>query len=230
MKKIRIVLLSALLSMMVKVSVAQKFLPAFDTFSSKKESLLVNLKGDTIRFFIKDLDRKKGLIVNVEGKTVDGNKFEYKAEEITFMALPPSDYAKLSTTSETVSSINRIQKRDTKELSREYALFYQEYLADKERTVLLQLVNPDFCEKIRVYDDPFASKTGGVSYGGMQLTGGDDKSFYVKWSGKTERMKKKEYDDKALLYYANCSKFKEQFKKIKWSNFEEHVLFNENCE
>jgi len=230
MKKSYVILSLLLVSVFSKTALAQRFLPAFNNFSGKKESLLVNQKGDTIHFFIKDLDRKKGLIVNVEGKTLDGQKFEYNAEEITFMALAPSDLAKLGATSETTSSINRIQKRDMKELSRDYALFYQEYLEDKKRTVLLQLVNPTFCEKIRVYDDPFASQTGGVSYGGMQVTGGDDKSYYVKFNGKTERLKKKEYNEKAEAYYSNCSKFKEQYKKTKWVDFEEHIWFNENCQ
>jgi hypothetical protein len=205
---------------------AQKFLPSFDRFA-EKESFLVNKKGDTIKFILKDLDRKKGIIVNVEGKTLEGDKFEYKAEEILSMGLQPSGFSKYATTVENVTNLNRMEKTNMNELTKKYAIFFQEYLEDKKRTVLVQLLNPTFSSKIRVYDDPLAAKTGGIGVGGIQVTGGDDKSFYVKWNNKTFRMKKKEYDEYFDKFFGNCPAFKAKFPRAKWNDFEEHLYFFE---
>ncbi|MCY7356918.1 MAG: hypothetical protein LH609_05510 [Rudanella sp.] len=59
-------------------------------------------------------------------------------------------------------------------------LFYNEKLDEPKREVLVQLVNPGFESRIRVYDDPFATETMGVGFVGVQLTGGMDKSFYLR--------------------------------------------------
>jgi hypothetical protein len=211
-------------------SFAQEFLPAIETFSGKKDCYLVTTKGDTIKFLLDDLDRKKGLIVNVEGKAADGKKFEYKAEEIQFLALAPSDYAKFAAFNEGMSSVTRAGKTDFKQISRELVLFYQEYLEDKKRTVLVQLVNPGFNSHVKVYDDPYAAQTAGVGVAGMQVTGGNDKSYYVKYNGKTTRVYKKDYGKKFTEYFGNCQALKTKYKNAAWRDFAQHLyFFEQNC-
>src|SRR4028118_966419 len=125
---------SALFLTSVEQCFAQTFLPAIERFSSKKEAFLVTAKGDTTKFFLDDLDRKKGLIVNVAGKTMDGKKFEHKAEDIQFLALAPADFAKYAAINEGMSSVTRAGKTDFKQINRDLIFFYQEYLTDKKRT------------------------------------------------------------------------------------------------
>ena len=206
---------------------SQEFLPAIERFSSKKESFLVTSKGDTTKFFLDDLDRKKGLIVNVAGRTADGKKFEHKAEDVTFMALAPSDYAKFAAFSEGSASVIRASKTDFKQINRDLIFFYQEYLDDKQRTVLVQQINPGFDSKLRVYDDPFAAQTAGIGVGGMQMTGGMDKSFYVNYKGKTFRMYKRDYDRMFPEFFGNCPNLKAQYKNAAWRDFAEHLYFYE---
>jgi hypothetical protein len=79
--------------------------------SPEKRTAIWSLqKAIPSNFLLDDLDRKKGLIVNVEGKAADGKKFEYKAEEIQFLALAPSDYAKFAAFNEGMSSVTRAGK------------------------------------------------------------------------------------------------------------------------
>ena len=208
-------------------SFAQTFLPAIDRFSSKKEGYLVTAKGDTTKFLLDDLDRKKGLIVNVTGKDMNGKKFEYKAEDIQFLALAPADFSKLSAYSEGSGSILRASKTDFKSINRDLVFFYQEYLEDKKRTVLVQLLNPGFDNTLRVYNDPYAMETSGVAVAGVQMTGGMDKSYYVNYKGKTFRMYKKDYDKKFKEFFGDCPELKAKYKNEAWRDFAEHVFFYE---
>jgi hypothetical protein len=222
---------AALLLMTAGETFAQEFIPAIERFSSKKESFLVTTKGDTTKFFIDDLDRKKGLIVNVTGKGADGKKFEYKAEDVKFMALAPSDYAKFAAFNEGTSSIARANKTDFKQINRDLVFFYQEFLDDKKRTVLVQQINPGFDSKVRVYDDPFAAQTAGVALGGIQMTGGNDKSFYVNYNGKTFRLFKNNYGKMFTEFFGNCPEVKQQYKNAAWRDFAEHLyLYEKACQ
>lgn len=206
---------------------SQEFLPAIERFSSKKESFLVTAKGDTTRFFLDDLDRKKGLIVHVAGRTADGKQFEHQAEDVAFMALAPSDYAKFAAFSEGTSSVLRAGKTDFKQINRDLIFFYQEYLDDKQRTVLVQQINPGFDSRLRVYDDPFAAQTAGIGVGGMQMTGGQDKSYYVNYKGKTFRMFKRDYDRLFNEFFGNCPGLKARYRNAAWRDFAEHLFFYE---
>jgi hypothetical protein len=209
---------------------SQEFLPAIERFSSKKESFLVTSKGDTTKFFLDDLDRKKGLIVNVAGRTTDGKTFEHKAEDVTFMALAPSDYAKFAAFSEGSSSVLRASKTDFKQINRDLIFFYQEYLDDKQRTVLVQQVNPGFDSRLRVYDDPFAAQTAGIGVAGMQMTGGQDKSYYVNYNGKTFRMYKRDYDRLFTEFFGKCPDVMTGFKNHAWRDFASHLfIYEQNC-
>jgi hypothetical protein len=221
---------SALFLTSVQQSFSQSFLPAIERFSSKKEGFLVTAKGDTTKFFLDDLDRKKGLIVNVAGKTTDGKKFEHKAEDIQFLALAPADFAKYAAFNEGMTSVARAGKTDFKQINRDLVFFYQEYLVDKKRTVLVQLVNPGFDSQIRVYDDPFAAQTAGVGVAGVQMTGGLDKSYYVNHNGKTFRLMKSDYDKKFKEFFGSCPDVKANYKNAAWRDFAEHLyLLEQKC-
>lgn len=210
---------------------AQDFLPPVERFSGSKPGYLVTKSGERVEFTLDDLDRKKGLIIRVEGKTLDGKKFKREAADIQELGLAPSDYAKFSAFSESTRSIAKMQRTKVNEATRNLVMFYQEHLDEPKRDVLLQLVNPGFDSQIRVYDDPFAAETTGVSIGGVQLTGGMDKSFYVKADGKVFRLKKKNYDDKFKELFGGCPAVMNKYgKNFAWRDFCTHVfMFDQEC-
>ncbi len=102
-----IFLLIVALHVAVTVS-AQQFLPPIQRFSSSKPGYLITRSGQRVEFTLDDLDRKRGLIIRVEGKTLDGKKFKYEADEVQELGLAPSDYAKLSLFSNSTRSVAKM--------------------------------------------------------------------------------------------------------------------------
>ena len=204
----------------------QAFLPPLERFSTKKAGYLITKDDKRIDFVLDDLDRKKGLIINVEGKPTDGSKkFEFDAKDIKILAIPSSDWAKFAALSESTRSIAKSKRTKTSEFDRDLVYFYQEYLEDRKITALMQLLNPDFSEKIKVYHDPFASETMGLAFGGVQITGGIDKSYYLKVGGKTKRYFKKNYDDEFKELFGTCSALMTKYKDFAWRDLPQHLFF-----
>lgn len=174
----------------------------------------------------------KKVIYRVEGKTIAGKKFKYEADEIQELGLNPSDFAKMAALSESTRSIAKMQRNKVDEATRNLVLFYNEKLDEPKREVLVQLVNPGFESRIRVYDDPFATETAGVGFAGVQLTGGMDKSFYVRANGKVFRLKKKNYDENFATIFGSCPALMTKYgKDFAWRDFCSHVfMFDQECD
>lgn len=217
---------------LLTTSSAQRFLPPIERFSGSKPGYLILKTGERVAFTLNDLNRKKGLIYRVEGKTIDGKNFTYEADQIQELGLNPSDVAKLVSVSESTRSITKMQRNKVNESARNLVLFYNEQLDDPKREVLVQLVNPGFESRIRVYDDPFATETAGVGFAGVQVTGGMDKSFYVRANGKVFRLKKKNYDDKFSELFGSCPAMMTKYgKNFAWRDFCSHVfMFDQECD
>ncbi len=227
MKKVFCIIILAVVAL--APAFCQQLLPAMDRFSEKKPGHLITMKGERIDFVLTDLDRKKGLIINVEGKTLDGKKFEMDAIEIKELALAPSSWSKMTSTLNATESVLTATKTDLNKLNPDLVYFFQENVGDKKNTTaLMQLLNPQFCTKIRIYHDPYAAETAGVGIGGIQVTGGVDKSYYVKFEDKTRRIFKKNYDDDFPLFFKSCTDLTTKYKGFAWRDFPDHVFFFEN--
>ena len=104
----------------------------------------------------------------------------------------------------------------------------------KDKYVMMQLLNPGFDSKIKVYVDPNAGESAGVGVGGVKLVGGEDKSYLVVFDGgKSTKYKKGKYKKEALgQLYKDCDVFKQNYEgeKFKWKNFAEHVfVYDQLC-
>lgn len=223
MKKQNIIL--AFFMLFSLCSFAQEFLPPLERFSTKKESYLIKNNDEKIVFVLDDLDRKKGLIIRVEGKAKDGKKFKLEASEIKELAIAPSDFAKLAALDGSTRSVLKASKTKVEDFDRSLVYFYQEKLEDRKITALMQRLNPDFDSRIRVYHDPFASETMGLSVGGIQVTGGIDKSYYLKVDGKTKRYFKKNYDDDFKTLFGSCAGLMTKYKDFAWRDLPDHIFF-----
>ncbi|MBL7816850.1 MAG: hypothetical protein JNL70_17645 [Saprospiraceae bacterium] len=212
-------------------AICQDLLPPLEHFSSKKQAYLIKKDSTRIDFFLTDLDRKKGLIVNVEGKTTEGKKFEIKADQILTLAVPPSDLSKFIGISESTRSVAKLGRTNTNKLNRDLVYFFQEYAEDRKVTALLQLLNPDFSDKIAIYHDPWATETMGFGVAGIPITGGIDKSYYLKVNGKTKRYFKKDYDDEFEKLFKSCPELLKKYKNFAWRDLPRHVyFFDTECE
>lgn len=226
------ILLLCLFLLGVKAAWAQQFLPPVKRFSGTKPGYLITKTGERVDFTLDDLDRKKGLIIQVSGKTLDGKPFSYPASEVQELGLAPSQMAQYTSLLNSVSSIAKVQRTKVGEATRDLILFYNEHLDNPDREVLVQLLNPDFDSQIRVYNDPFAWQTLGVGVAGVPITGGMDMSYYVKTKdGKVIQLKKHTYGEMFRSLFESCPAVMAKYgNDVVWRDFCSHVfLFEESC-
>lgn len=212
---------------------AQSFAPRILDFSRKEVSFLTLKDGTEVAGYYQGGRRSKGLFKAITFEdTTTGEKTRYDAEDIASMRLVASGWGKFAATSEGAGSLTRMQNTDFDALDRDYIYFEQARLpGKKERYVLLQLVNPGFDSKLKIFDDPRAAQTGGIAMGGVAMTGGNLKSYYVVRDGEAYLIKKGKYKKEFLNIYGNCAHLKQTFDKIKWLDFAEHVYAHEqHCE
>jgi hypothetical protein len=186
----------------------QYFIPATESFSKKKESKVITKdKAEHVLFFHK-AKYKKGVFKEVYFNDADGNEKVFLADEIQSMELPPSNLGKLMSLGEATESVATMKQHNFDDaIKKDMAYFKSSILPVKKPIpVLFQVVNPGFDSKITVFHDPWASETGGVSVGGVQMTGGLEKSYYVMKDGETIKVTKKITRKLTSLNYLEITK------------------------
>lgn len=208
---------------------AQDFLPAYDRFSGKEPVYITLEDGTQLVGTLEGVNRKKNQIESVSFKDSVGNPKKFSADEIKSAYLRPSDYSKMMTD---VMNVEKVQTWDNtyirNDLIAQGYCYFEKAKVDikgETSTLLLQLLNPGFSSKIKVFYDPYASETGGIGYAGLKLTGGEDKSYYVQVGDKVARKtKKKDYDSLYKEFYSGCSELLQKLEKDhKWSDFAKHI-------
>lgn len=236
--KITTYLLSTALTLAASTAVfSQDFIPAYDRFSGKETSYIMLENGSKVEGTLEDLDRKKGLIEEVVIKDASGKKITFKPDQIKAMYLMPSGFSKLSTNMDVGTKVKKWDAKyiDSEIIKKGYAYFEKAKVVIKkdQEMLLMQLLNPGFNSKIKVFHDPFAAETMRVGFGGMTLAGGDDKSYYVQVGDNVaKKLKKKDYDDEYKVLYASCAPLlKKISEKIRWAEFSQHIYeFSFDCQ
>lgn len=229
-------LLLAFFVMLGSTFFAQKLSEPVDRYSHKKIAYITLEDGTEIQGNIKDIDRKKGLIQQIKIKDLEGKKHKLKPEEIKYMYLPPSGLDKLGSTLEFLHDATKWEKTDLDKdiIGKGYAYFEKSKVKIKRKTrvLLLQLLNPSFSSKVKIYYDPFARESIGVGIGGIKVAGGYAKSYYFKKGDAVAyRIKKKNYDDEFKLLFKDCkSLIKKYGKRPKWTDLVEHLLAYKKCD
>ncbi len=214
---------------------AQQLLKPFDVISKKKTTYLTLLDGKTVEGPIKSFDRKKGLIEELKLE-VDGKKVTYKTEEIKHMYLPQSGLDKLGKAMDFMNDPRQWNSEyvDQEKMRDGYGFFEQSevQVKKKQMTLQMQLLNPGFATKIKIYHDPFAKETMSMGVGGMTLAGGEDKSYYISIDGGVAfRLYKKNYKEEFKKIFADCPAVIEKYgEDMKWSEFNEAVFDHCHCE
>lgn len=227
----RTILLFTSFSCVSLATLAQSFIPAFDRFSGKEIAYIYLEDGSKVEGTIDDLDRKKGLIEEVTIlPTGQKKKRTFEPKDIKTMYLPASGYFKLANAMEQSFNAQKWKSNDVNMdiINKGYAYFEKVKVAIKKDTedLLMQMVNPSFSSKIKVFHDPLAAESMRFGVAGITMAGGDDKSYYVQ-VGKdvAERIKKKEYDDEYLRLYKDCPALLAKLKSDhRWTNFDKHLL------
>lgn len=209
----------------------QYFTDPVETFSKKKTAYLTMSDGTEVQGTIKKLKRTKGLFNEVNLTMENGKVKKIKAEDIQSMYLPQSGWDKFAKGVDLMSNARRWGSDLNEEYLKDgYAYFEQtevNYRKKKTETLLLQLLNPAFSNLVKIYHDPLAAESASLSYGGIKMVGGNDKSYFVKTGDKVAfRLKKKNLDDNAAEIFADCKDSYEEIvkDKLSWMYFDK-LLF-----
>jgi hypothetical protein len=222
MKKSIFIFTILLISLFYSDVIAQTplLLPPFQTLlhSRNVSSYITKTDGEKITFLCSGMKYKKGLILSVEGIQNNGGIIDLKAEDIQSLELSTAQdnvffgYAKMGLEDEKPTFIEL--KMDVDSLNRPLVHYEKVYIEDLKTTVLLQLLNPKFCQKIRLYDKP----TNFAPY---------HAAFYVKKGEKTTVISRKEYKKTFPTLYEGCTEMGETYKEINWKELADHLFFYE---
>jgi hypothetical protein len=232
MKKILIISLVTILLMVTDKTFSQGFVAAIEDEGLSTlygNACILKLKSgeEIIGKFVGGVYIKDGLS-KIAIKLENGEKAKFVPEQVISLKIKASKLMKLFMVSEASSSIKEMFHSDFNEIvNRDYIIFETALTAKKTDTYrLLQLINPGFDSKIKVFAEPSA-KTGGLSVGGVQLTGGQDRAYlFVKGGDKAIMVKKGSYSKNFEELYADCPQMVSAFQgeKIKWDDVALHVF------
>lgn len=215
---------------------AQELLQATEGISKQKTAYLTLENGTTVEGKVNKMKWKKGLIEEIRIKKENGDKLKFKPSDIAFMYLPPSGLAKLAKAMDNTFDIQRWEAEDIDhELIKDGYVYYEQaqvYVKKKERTLLMQLLNPHFASKVKVYHDPFAKETASVGVGGFTVAGGIDKSYYVLHGDEAAfRLKKKKYKKEQFAQmWKDCPAVAEQYgEDVNWDELVKHIMAYSEC-
>ncbi|MGL4630029.1 MAG: hypothetical protein ACRCVT_02390 [Leadbetterella sp.] len=202
---------------------AQNFLDGFDRFSSKKVAYITLQDGTKLEGDIEDLDRKKGNISEITIR-VDGKKKTFEPEQIKEMYLPATGLDMVSKKMEAGTNLTKDLNMDKIADGYGFFEFTEVVLKGKVKPLLMQLVNPGFHNKIKVYFDPFAKETMSMGVGPLKV-GGIDKSYFVKVGDKPAyKVSKGDYDDQAQELFKDSPEAMAALKKESdWNKFDKIV-------
>lgn len=218
----------------------QGFIEPFDpenlTLLSRKPCVVHLESGDQIHGEFMGGALLNGYLGNFNVKTSNGETRKFKPEEVISLQIKASGLVRMTMLAESASSIKEMTRSDFNEvINRDYIIFETALKASKkDKSRLMQLLNPGFDQRIKVYADPEANESSGVALGSIKLTGGEDKSYlFVKGKEKAVKVKKGSYRKNFEDLYSDCEKMLTSFggEKIKWNDVAGHVFtYNQICQ
>ena len=214
---------------------AQSFQQTVNGFSKKKTSYITKTDGTVLEGEIDGIKRKKGMPKLVKFE-VSGKVLELSSDEIKSMKAAPSGWGQYTAAVESTTNLKKIQDKAYEEVDRDFSYYEQAAIPTRKgHTVLMQLVNPGFDSKIKVYSDPWAKESMGIGVAGITVAGGIDKSYWVKKAGSKDAFKveKKSYKKQFKELYGDCPKLMKMLKdkQVRWADFAEHVgTYTFDCE
>lgn len=201
-----------------------------------KPAKIVLVSGEEFEGKLVSAGLINGYLNKISIKKEDGTKVKLEPENVATLSVKASKMAKLSMMAESTQSIKTAAKADFNEIAQREFIIFETGLRDKKKDKprLMQLLNPGFDSKIKVFADPNAKETKGIGMAGVKLTGGVDKSYlFVVNKEKAVKVKKGNYKKNFDELYASCPTMVETFsgEKTKWKDVAGHVfVFDQICE
>lgn len=209
-------------------------LPEGQSILMMEEVYVVKNEGDTIRGKLSGVNGDIPNLRHITFKVAKKEKIRVMAEEIKTLAILPGPFI----TTEGGAVIDMLKGLDNEAFAAvlpegDWMFFERQRLPQKrELYQFMQLLNPGFDSKIKVFAHPNGESTGGLEGNGVQLTGGMENIYYVSVNGANViEYQQMGYRKKALAdLYDNCEAIA-AIDKLKWKDFPKHVFtYDQKCE
>lgn len=223
-----LILTALILAISSNISKAQ-FVTPINSISGPAE--VTSLDGTIIKGDVKMASFGNNGITGFYLKDEAGLKHKFKADEVKMLKLKVEGLAKLEIIGEQSSNLSKLANSNFKEVTeREFIYWKRVKHPEKDKYLLLQLLNPGFDSLLEVYDLPNARTAESFS-GDIAISGDMPKAYYVVKNGETLEIKKKKYKKQDFeLLFSDCPVIIEN-NKPDFKHFAEHVFFyNEYCQ
>ncbi|WP_259014031.1 hypothetical protein [Emticicia fluvialis] len=232
----KIALLLSLLS--CTTAFGQLFTPAYEQFSTQETAYIYLADGNTLEGTVSSVNQKNGLIQSLVLKpSGESKKTKVKAESITAMYLPISQFNKINNAINLTFDPRKWRGKgvNNEVIQQGYAYFEKTSVANHAKTdqLLLQLVNPTFSEKIKVFHNPLGVSTRTMEFkNGFAIEDEVNKSYYVKiGDAAAVKLRKKDYEEAYAVLYKDCPQLVDKLKgNHSWIKFDEHLhAYTKGC-
>ncbi|MBN1198004.1 MAG: hypothetical protein JXA23_01540 [Bacteroidales bacterium] len=207
---------------------AQAFMPSYSPGVGYKQGYVLLSDGSRINgTFLSIFSLENITKLTIKDSTDTKHKLTGDQIDKVYVKLDGAD--KFLMASSGSSSIQAMKNVDFKQIfSADYYIWEHSTDQKKGKDKVLQLVNPGFDSKIKVFRDPSAGQTAGVSVGGVSLAGGLEKSYYIEKEGTDIAfiVSKGKFKDQFTELFGNCPTLVEalQGKKPNWEDFPAYVF------
>lgn len=202
---------------------SQSFLPAYDPAFGYKKGIIILKDSNRIEGTFGIINNTKN-IKSCSIKDANGKKYALKAPQIEKVYILLSGLDRLNSYGEFTVTFRDLLNIDLKQVTKsEYFIWENVVTQDKGKAKVLQLVNPGYDSKIKIYRNPTA-----IQEGGDQFESGEEMSYYALKKGNSEALKvrKGDYDKYFQLFFSDCPELMQAVDKEKprWSDFASHVF------
>lgn len=229
-------LLSLTFCMAFAISSKAQFVPAFsdDQLPLNQPCEVTALDGKIYKGKLKMAMQMNGKLkmFSISLENDEGRK-KFDADEVILVKMRPSNMQKIAEVVRSATDVNRF--KDIKSIIDCDWIYYEMVtMGKKDKSYLMQRLNPgENNNKLKAYVDPDAKQESSFGMGGMTLSGGKDKSYYLVADGGTRAFlaKKKGYKNQIPEIYTGCPDFMTfMHGDDDWDNFASHVaLYNYSC-
>lgn len=206
---------------------SQTFMPAFNPAGGWLKGMVVKVNGDTIHGTFTLIYHAEN-IKSVTIKDDQDVKQKFTEEDIRNVLIEFKDSDKLNSALSANSIKELSQTNFNQVFNAEYYLWERAITPKKGKLEILQLVNPGFDKKMKVYRNPRSGETGGIGIAGIQLTGGIEKSYFIVKAGEevAVEVSKGDYKKQYFQIFKGCPAHEKALegKKPDWDDLPLHVF------
>lgn len=212
----------------------QAFQDATESFGRKKVAYMTDADGNESEVFIKKFKFKKGLVKEVKFQNEAGKKVKVKPEAIS------SIYVPIDWSEKVWNSPKKLVEKehcaageiDPKLIGEGYAYYEKAevfYKKKKKQVLMMQVLNPTFSSKVKIYNDPLAGKTAGIGIGGLSV-GKHPKSYFMSVNGATAvKIEKKKFPEQIIEMLGGCQAVQDM--DVPWKELAKMIYaYDTSCE